>query len=86
MSDIKVIEAPAVPSTRYLSIARLCEKLPRKKSWIYERIKNDPTFPRAVPLGHGRCWKEHEIDAWIMGQAQNAAPARRPPAKTATKK
>jgi prophage regulatory protein len=37
-----------------------------KRSAIYERLANDPAFPKPVRLGEGRAvgWLESEIIAW----------------------
>lgn len=46
---------------------RAGEKLGRKKSWLWDRVKNDPTFPRPVYLGpRAPIFIESEIDAYIM--------------------
>lgn len=54
--------------TRYLSIPRLCDKLSRKKSWVYNRAKNDPTFPQARNFCGRRVFVESEIDQWVEQQ------------------
>jgi predicted DNA-binding transcriptional regulator AlpA len=57
-------------SNRYLSIPRVCDKLSRKKTWVYDRVKNDPTFPRPLKLGAWQVFIESQIDEWVMLQAQ----------------
>ncbi len=74
----KTLSSIGPPSARYLSIARVCDKLSRKKSWVFDKLKNDPTFPRAVRLGAWRVLVESQIDEWVLLQAASAPPARKP--------
>ena len=56
-----------IPSgTRCLSPNKTCEKFDRKKSWLWDRVKNDPRFPKPVYLSSGSpVFLEHELDAYI---------------------
>lgn len=54
--------------TRYLSIPRVCDKLSRKKSWVYDRAKNDPTFPKSLSFCGRRVFVEADIDKWVALQ------------------
>lgn len=54
--------------TRYLSIPRVCDKLSRKKSWVYNKAKNDPTFPQPKTICGRRVFIETEIDQWVEEQ------------------
>lgn len=57
--------------TRCLSIPKACEKLCRGKSWVWDRIKNDPNFPKPVKFAAGRpVMLEHELDAWLAAQVE----------------
>jgi predicted DNA-binding transcriptional regulator AlpA len=60
-------EQPSAP-TRYLSIQRLLDKLSRKKTWLYDRMASDPTFPKFVRIGARRAFRESEIEQWINAQ------------------
>jgi predicted DNA-binding transcriptional regulator AlpA len=75
MTDPCTVEVCAAPSARYLSIARVCDKLSRKKSWTYDRIKNDPTFPRPIHLGKRKAFIESQVDAWVEQQDKHAESA-----------
>lgn len=57
------------PRERYLTVARVCDKLSRKKSFLYARIKNDPSFPRPLRFSSFPVFRETEIDAWVQGAA-----------------
>ncbi len=74
----KTLSSIGPPSERYLSIARICDKLSRKKSWVYDKLKNDPTFPRPIRLGSWPVLVESRIDEWVLLQAASAPPARKP--------
>jgi predicted DNA-binding transcriptional regulator AlpA len=56
------------PGTRYLSIARVCDKLSRRKTWLYDQVKKDPTFPRPLRINSRQVFAEPEVDAWVMNQ------------------
>ena len=54
------------PGARCLTPRQTCDKLARRKSWLWDRIKTDPTFPRPVYLGpQGPVFIEQHIDAWL---------------------
>lgn len=59
---------------RFLPPAAAAEKLGRKKTWLYEKLKNDPTFPRPATLGDksGPVFLEEEIEAWMKSRIQAA--------------
>ena len=59
---------------RYLSIARVCDKLSRKKSWLYDKIKTDPNFPQSLRLGSWQVFKESQIDDWVTTRARENIP------------
>jgi prophage regulatory protein len=47
------------------------KKLDRGNSWLWDRVKNDPEFPKPIYLGGiSPVFLEHEIDAWIAAQAE----------------
>lgn len=35
------------------------------KSGVYDRVKNDPTFPQPIKLGRITVWRRDEIIAWV---------------------
>lgn len=57
-----------LPRERYLSISRVGDKLSRRKSFIYERIKRDPSFPKPIRLDGRPLFRESEIDAWVLSK------------------
>lgn len=61
------------PGARYLSIARVCDKLSRKKTWLYDQVKKDPTFPRPLRINGRQAFVEQDIDAWVMGKTEQVA-------------
>jgi len=63
----------AAPGNRYLSIQRVCDKLSRQKTWLYDQVKNDPTFPRPLRINGRQVFVEQQIDNWVMGQPEGAA-------------
>jgi len=47
----------------------VCRKLARKKSWLWNRIKIDPSFPRPIYLAPSSpIFIESEIDTWVVAQ------------------
>ncbi|CAG4907425.1 helix-turn-helix transcriptional regulator [Paraburkholderia gardini] len=51
---------------RCLSPKQTYTKFSRQKSWLWDRVKNDPTFPRPLYLGpRSPVFLEHELDAWL---------------------
>jgi predicted DNA-binding transcriptional regulator AlpA len=53
----------------YLNVARVCNKFSRKKSWLYELVKDDPTFPKPLRLGVSQVWIESQLDQWMLMQS-----------------
>jgi prophage regulatory protein len=51
---------------RLITIGEVCEKIRVKKSWLYERMKNDPDFPKKVKVGGSTRFVEQEVDNWIV--------------------
>lgn len=59
--------------TRGLSVKDAGAKFGRGKSWVWDKIKNDPTFPRPVYLGpKAPVLLEHELDAWLAVRVRNS--------------
>lgn len=58
---------------RCLSPTEAAAKLGRGKSWLWAKIKNDPTFPKPVYLGpQAPVLLEHELDAWLSACVRNS--------------
>lgn len=58
---------------RCLKPTAAAEKLGRGKSWLWDRLKHDPTFPRPVYLSpHAPVFLEHELDAWLANQIEQS--------------
>jgi prophage regulatory protein len=60
-----------------------------KHSAIYDRVDNDPSFPKPIRLGKGRAvgWIESEIIAWQQKRiAERDKPAARPKRRRASKR
>jgi len=54
------------PGTRCLTPRQTQNKFARQKSWLWDRLKNDPTFPRPIYLGpRAPVFLEHELDDWL---------------------
>lgn len=58
---------------KFLPPAAAADKLGRKKTWLYDKLKHDPTFPRPVSLSDesgGPVYIEHELEAWMNSRIQ----------------
>jgi prophage regulatory protein len=55
---------------RVLRLPALQEKLGLRHSAVYQRLRDDPSFPKPIRLG-GRAvgWVEDEIDEWLRQRA-----------------
>jgi len=42
------------------------------RSTIYLRLKEDPQFPKPIPLGRVRGWLAAEVDEWIADRVREA--------------
>lgn len=59
------------PGAKCLSPKQTYTKFGRKKTWLWDRLKSDPTFPRPVYLGpRSPVFLEHELDAWLDRQSE----------------
>lgn len=65
----KAVTIPA--GTTCLTIPKAGAKLCKSKSWVWERIKNDPGFPKPIYIG-GPVLLEHELDAWLATQVEKS--------------
>lgn len=49
-------------------------RLRKRKTWLWARLKTDPTFPRPFYLSAREpLFFQHEIDAWLLQQADKRA-------------
>jgi predicted DNA-binding transcriptional regulator AlpA len=65
---------------RFLSPTSASSKVDRGRSWIWDRLRRDPTFPKPVYLDDkAPLFIEAELDAWVAARA-----ARRQSAEAAT--
>lgn len=65
----------AIPAgTTCLTIPRAGLKLSKSKSWVWEKIKNDPDFPKPIYIGNP-VLLEHELDAWLSAQVEKSRKA-----------
>lgn len=57
-------------SEEFETINSVCKRLRAGRTWVYSRLKNDPSFPRPfyVSPREPRFLKS-EIDSWISNQA-----------------
>lgn len=57
------------PGAKCLTPKQAYSKFSRQKSWLWDRLKSDPTFPRPLYLGpRAPVFLEHELDAWLEHQ------------------
>jgi len=59
---------------RYLSVARVCDKFSRKKSWLYATLATDKNFPRPLRVNNWMVFPESQLDAWIIASTKGATP------------
>lgn len=60
-------------SNRCLSVSEVAKKLGIGKSTVWQKLKDDPSFPRSFSLfcgGNATRWLEIEIDNFIMCRVQ----------------
>lgn len=71
MTEYKIPEDELPPpGTRYLSAAKVCEKVGRKSTWLYRTMADDKSFPKPIRMGLSPVWIESDIDRWVIGQAR----------------
>ncbi len=58
---------------RCLKPKMAAEKCGRRDSWLWAKLKTDPTFPRPIYLSRkAPVFLEHELDAWLARQAEQS--------------
>lgn len=63
-------------SIRTLAPRGACEKFSKKKSWLWDKVKNDPEFPKPIYLSPGApVFLEHELDAYLAKCAERTRKA-----------
>lgn len=61
------------PGARCLTPKRACEKLGRQKSWLWDRVKSDPEFPKPIYYGpNAPVFIDAHLDAWLAAQAEKS--------------
>ena len=59
-------ERQLLPGDKLISpYAAARAKFSRGRSWIWDRIKNDPEFPKPIAINGGRFLIERELDEYI---------------------
>ena len=59
---------------RFLKPESAAAKFDRGRSWVWERVKRDPTFPRPIYLApKAPLFIEAELDAWAASRVAEAA-------------
>ena len=62
------------PGTKCLTPKNAWQKLDKKKSWFWDNVANDPTFPKLIYIGpRSPVLLEHELDAWLGAQAEQSS-------------
>ena len=59
----------------FLKPERACSKLDRGRSWLWDRVKRDPTFPRPIYIDHkAPLFIESELEECVRSR-QSKEPA-----------
>jgi predicted DNA-binding transcriptional regulator AlpA len=54
---------------KFLSPSSACVKFDRGRSWIWDRVRRDPTFPRPIYLDNkAPRFLESELEAWAAAR------------------
>ena len=66
-------------SSSLLTIKQVCERTTLGRTSIYERLREDETFPKPVrPTKRTVRWRASDVDNWIAAlPSADSAPARR---------
>lgn len=48
----------------------------RGNTWLWDKVKNDPKFPKPIYLGGRPVFLEHELDAYIRAEAAQSTTPR----------
>lgn len=63
------MERQIPPGARCLTPEQTWAKFARKHAWGWDRLKQDPTFPRPIYIGKRPVFIEQELDLWLQAQA-----------------
>jgi predicted DNA-binding transcriptional regulator AlpA len=55
-----------------VDIEQVCRLLGVSRSWIYQMIKHDPTFPKLFKLGARQHMKFSDLQHWVEQKARAA--------------
>lgn len=62
------------PGSKVLTPRLACQKLSKKKSWLWDRVRNDPRFPKPIYTSpRSPLFIEAELDAYIAKLAEARA-------------
>ncbi len=61
------------PGAKCLTPKGACEKLGRRKSWLWDRVKNDPEFPKPIYYAaKAPVFVDAHLELWLAAQAQRS--------------
>lgn len=73
MESIQIPSQYFSQSTRCLNVIEVAKKLGIGISTVWQKLKNDPSFPRSFSLfngGNTTRWRESDIDDYISSRMQ----------------
>lgn len=62
---MKPQESFTPPPIELESVKSVCDRIGMKKSWVYVRMKEDPSFPKPIKIGKTTRFVVSEITDWI---------------------
>lgn len=62
------------PGAICLDSPAMKRKFCRGNTWLWDRVKNDPDFPKPIYIGTRAIWIEQEADAYLQLQRERGAP------------
>jgi predicted DNA-binding transcriptional regulator AlpA len=74
-SEIDVTDKTIPPGASVSSIPRVAQRLCRSRSWTWDKIKNDPDFPKTIRLGADCVLLDFEVDDWLRRQVEKSRAA-----------
>ena len=65
----------AAPAALLLRLPDVCQLLSLGRTSIYQKVKDDPTFPRPVKLtDRAVAWRRADLEAWVAGLSPDRTP------------
>jgi predicted DNA-binding transcriptional regulator AlpA len=65
-----------IDGAKFLSPSSASNKFDRGRSWVWDRVKRDPTFPRPIYIDNkAPLFRESELDAWLESRIARKAAA-----------